>query len=198
MGSRVRRPLLFAALLTLALTATACAIPTQGHPSTISNSKVPFNLMDPHPPTTTTTAPNNASFVSVKVFFLQGTNFVTAVRYVPPPAPLIAVVRALLRGVTSGETTAGMSTAIPSNVSVLSVSPPTAGLVTVNLTSAFGEITGTNTELAVGQIVWTVATEVGPSTGVIFEIEGQRTQVPITNGSLVPGPVYALNFLGGA
>ena len=50
-------------------------------------------------------------------------------------------------------------------------------------------------ELAVGQIVWTVTNEVGPTTGVVFEIEGQRISVPIANGSLVAGPVYLLQFL---
>ena len=30
---------------------------------------------------------------------------------------------------------------------------------------------------------------------MIFEIEGQRTDVPIANGSQVAGPVYLLEFL---
>ena len=80
-------------------------------------------------------------------------------------------------------------------MTVLGVSTQPGNIVIVNLNSAFGEITGTNTELAVGQIVWTVTNEVGPTTGVVFEIEGQRTSVPIANGSLVPGPVYLLAVL---
>jgi sporulation and spore germination protein len=190
-----RRPLLAAALLALAVAATGCAIPTQGAPSTIANSKVPFNLMDPHPPTTTTTLPS--SFVPVKVYFLNSSDqLVLAQRFVAPPAPLIAIIRALLEGPTSGETTANITTAIPSNVNVLGVSTQPGNPVTVNLSSAFGEITGTNTELAVGQIVATVANEVGLTTGVVFEIDGQRISVPIANGSLVSGPVYLIEFLG--
>ena len=46
------------------------------------------------------------------------------------------------------------------------------------MNTAFGQITGNNTELAVAQIVATVATENGLATGVIFEIDGQRTQRP--------------------
>ncbi len=34
----------------------------------------------------------------------------------------------------------------------------------------------------------------GLTTGVVFEIEGQRISVPIANGSLVAGPVYLLQF----
>ena len=70
---------------------------------------------------------------------------------------------------------------------MLGVSTQPGNIVTVNLNSAFGEITGPNTELAVGQIVWTVANEVGLTTGVVFEIDGLRTSVPIANGSLVAG-----------
>jgi hypothetical protein len=65
----------------------------------------------------------------------------------------------------------------------------------VNFNSAFGQITGTAIEQAVAQVVATVATETGTGTGVIFEIEGQRTSVPVANGSQVAGPVYLLDFL---
>jgi spore germination protein GerM len=190
----VRRHLLAAALMVLGVVAAGCAIPTQGSPSVIASSKVPSHLLDPHPPTTTTTQPN--AFVPVKVYFVNTSDhFVPATRVVAPPAPLIAVVRALLGGVTKGETAANISTAIPSDVTVLGVSTQPGNLVTVNLNNVFTEITGPDSELAVGQIVWTVTNEVGPTTGVIFEIEGQRTSVPIANGSLVAGPVYLLQFL---
>ena len=77
-------PLFAAALVVLAVVAAGCAIPTQGAPSTIANSKVPFNLMDPHPPTTTTTQPPNASYVPVKVYFLNTSDqFVPAQRFRP-------------------------------------------------------------------------------------------------------------------
>ena len=190
----MRRTLLAAALVVLGIVAAGCAIPTQGSPSVIASSKVPSHLLDPHPPTTTTTQPN--AFVPVKVYFVNTSDqFVQATRYVAPPAPLIAVVRALLGGVTKGETAENISTAIPSDVSVLGVSTQPGNVVTVNLNNVFGEITGPDSELAVGQIVWTVTNEVGPTTGVVFEIEGQRISVPIANGSLVAGPVYLLQFL---
>jgi spore germination protein GerM len=184
-------------LLALAVATAGCAIPTQGSPSTISKSKVPFNLMDPHPPTTTTTQPtNSATYVPVKVYFLDPADrLVEAGRVVPPPAPLIAIIRALLSGPSATETTNDVTTAIPSNVKVLGVSPQPGNIVMVNLNGAFGEITGVNTQLAVGQIVATVVNEVGSGTGVVFEIEGQRISVPIANGSLVAGPVYLLEFL---
>ena len=76
------------------------------------------------------------------------------------------------------------------------LSTTTAGnIVTVNMNSAFDEINGTDTELAVGQIVATVAAANGNGTGMLFQIEGQRTSVPVANGSEVAGPVYVIDFL---
>jgi spore germination protein GerM len=173
--------------------ATGCAIPTQSGPSTMSPSKVPFNLLVPHLPTTTTTLPK--SLVPVKVFFLDSTDQLTpAPRVVASPAPLTAIITSLLGGPTQADTAGGLSTAIPSNVSVLSTTTQ-PGIVTVNMNAAFGAITGTSIELAVAQIVATIATENGLDTGVLFEIDGQRTSVPIANGSQVTAPVYLIDFL---
>jgi spore germination protein GerM len=180
-------------LLVSAAALSNCALPTQGSPSAISANKVPFGLLDPHP-TTTTTQPNQ-SVVPVKVFFLNAKNQLQPeARVVAPPAPLIAILDAMLAGPTNTETKTGITTAIPPDVAVLSTSV-TGSVVTVNMNSAFTQITGTNSELAVGQIVATVATEVGLGTGVVFEIEGDRTNVPIANGSQVEGPVYLIEFL---
>ena len=75
-----RRPRSGASLLAVAGLAVVagCAIPTQSAPSTIAPSKVPFNLLDPHLPTTTTTQPKPSSLVPVKVFFLNSSNQLTA------------------------------------------------------------------------------------------------------------------------
>jgi hypothetical protein len=182
-------------LVAVAFLAAGCAIPTQSAPSTMPPSKVPFDLLDPHLPTTTTTLPKPSSLVPVKVFFLNSNSQLTsAPRVVAAPAPLTAIITSMLAGPTRTETGQGISTAIPSNVAVISTTTA-AGVVTVNMNAAFGAITGSSIELAVAQIVATVATEVGLNTGVIFEIAGQRTSVPIANGSQVSEPVYLIEFL---
>ena len=182
-------------LLLVAFLAAGCAIPTQSAPSAMAPSKVPFNLLDPHLPTTTTTQPKPSSLVPVKVFFLNSTNqLVPAQRVVAAPAPLTAIITALLAGPGVAETSQGISTAIPSDVEVISTTTQ-GNIVTVNMNDAFGQITGNSIELAVAQIVATVANEIGPTTGVVFEIDGQRISVPIANGSQVAGPVYLIEFL---
>ena len=191
----MRRRLATLALVLTSLAAAGCAIPTQSAPSTMPPSKVPFNLLDPHLPTTTTTQPKPTSLVPVKVFYLNASNQLTsASRVVAAPAPLTAIVTSMLAGPTKAEIAQGLYTAIPSNVAVLSTTTQ-SGIVTVNMNAAFGDITGNDIELAVSQVVATVATENGLNTGVVFEIDGQRTSVPIANGSQVTAPVYLIEFL---
>jgi spore germination protein GerM len=115
-------------------------------------------------------------------------------RLIPSPAPLSSVIKSLVVGPTNSEAVAGITTAIPSSVEVLSVT--TVGTtVTVNFNSAFADITGAATEIAVSQVVYTVAAQNGIGTGVIFEIGGIRTSVPVASGAEVLGPVNALEFV---
>ena len=176
-----------------------CAIPTQGSPQTIPASKVPSGLLDPRSLSTTTTLPNPSSLISVTVFFLDANSKLQPeTRLVPSTASLQSILTVLIEGPGSGERANGVTTALPNNVAVLSTTSSSTGagsVVTVNMNNAFGQITGNNAELAVGRIVATVAAENGYGTGVVFEIEGQHTSVPVANGSQVSGPVYLLEFL---
>jgi hypothetical protein len=191
----VRRVRLLGAVLVAGLTAAGCAIPTQSRPSTIPPSHVPFNLLGPQSPTTSTTQPPLASLVQVKIILLGANQQIEAAqRLIPSPAPLSSVIKSLVVGPTNSEAVAGITTAIPSSVEVLSVT--TVGTtVTVNFNSAFADITGAATEIAVSQVVYTVATQNGIGTGVIFEIGGIRTSVPVASGAEVLGPVNALQFV---
>jgi len=190
-----RRIGLVAALVLAALLAGGCAIPTESGPRTIAPDRVPFHLLSPVASATTTTLPRLSSLVPVKVFFITPNQLLQAVdRVVVSPAQLTEVINALLAGPSSSEVANGTTTAIPSNVRVLSATVQGA-IVTVNFDDQFGAITGSATELAVAQVVATVTGQVGLSSGVIFEINGERTSVPIASGAQVPGPVYLLEFL---
>jgi spore germination protein GerM len=193
---RVRRAGALCALALAALASAGCSIPTQGAPSAIPPTRVPFGLLDKHPPTTTTVPPK--VYVPVTVYFFGPTNQLQPVgRNVSTPAPITAILAAMLAGPSRAEAASGIATAIPNDVAVLSATANATGtVVTVNMNTAFGAITGNNAEEAVAQMVATVAAAYGPSTGVLFEIAGQRTSVPVANASLKPGPVYLLEFLG--
>jgi len=194
-----RRWRLLGAVAAVALVAAGCAIPTQTGPQTIGPSHVPFNLLSPVLTTTPTTAPRVTATVPVKVYFLTANNDLQAVaRVLAPPAPLTQVLDTLLAGPTTNESSNGTSTAIPDNVVLLSASPDQSNVVTVNFNEAFAQISGTDTELAVAQVVATVAALDGLGTGVIFEINGFRTSVPIASGAQEPGPVYLWQFIPNA
>jgi spore germination protein GerM len=182
-------------LVGLALLGAGCAIPTQSGPSAIPASHVPFGLLNAQPPPTTTTQPNPSSLVPVKVYFFSSAQQLQAVdRVVVTPASLTSIITSMLAGPSSSETASGLVTAIPNNVMVLgAVQQGTQ--VTVNFNLAFSQISGNFAELAVAQVVATVAAEDGPGTGVTFEIDGQRTSVPIASGATVAGPVYLLEFI---
>ena len=171
-----------------------CAIPTQRVPSAIPPSRVPFGLLDHHLPTTTTTVPAS---VPVKVYLLGANRkLVAESRVVSIPAPLKLVIASLLGGLTKKEEDAGIKTAIPSDVQVISATiSKTPALATVNFNQAFGEILGSSTELAVAQVLLTVVAQTSLDTGVIFQIEGQTISVPVANGTQWSGPVYLSQYL---
>jgi len=190
-----RRTLWAAALLTLCL-AAGCGVPTQNAPQLIPKAQVPFHLLDPEAPTTTTvTTPSPAFTVPVLIYLVNSTSqyLVSSQRLVAPPAQLSAVLDALLAGPTASELAIGTQTALSSGVSVLGASVA-GGVATVNFNSAFGQITGPQQILAVAQVVFTVTSQLTPETGVTFEISGTPTNVPIATGAQVPGPVHLLQY----
>ena len=192
---RRRRSLggVLAAALIGGLAAAGCAIPTQNVPSAIPSNRVPFGLLDPHLPTTTTT---QQSSVPVKIYLLgPNRQLVAEPRVAPFPAPLKSVVALLLQGPIRKEVADGIKTAIPDNVRVTSATvTKTPEIATVNFNQAFGQITSADTELAVAQVVYTVVSETSVTTGVVFEIDGQPIPVPVANGTQQTGPVYLSQF----
>jgi spore germination protein GerM len=133
--------------------------------------------------------------VPVTIFLLTAADQLSArARVVYSPAPLTSVITALLSGPTNSESGQKLTTAIPNNVNVISA-VASGSTVTVNFNAAFALVTGGATELAVAQVVATVVTQNGLGTGVIIEIDGQRTSVPIASGAEVPGPVYLWQFI---
>jgi hypothetical protein len=194
----VRRLGAVCSVLISGLAAASCAIPTQQAPNGIPANRVPFGLLNHQLPTTTTTPPKPS--VPVKIFLLGANqSLVAETRLVQVPAALSAVVDSLLNGPIRTEEAAGITTAIPNNVQVVSTTvTKTPELVTVNFNDAFAQITGGATELAVAQVVATVVTQTGYGTGVFFEIGGVPTNIPIASGAEVPGPVYLWQFLTSA
>jgi spore germination protein GerM len=190
----VTRPRLVALLVVLGLAGAGCGIPTQQGPNTILPNQVPFGLLSSEPPSTTTTQPRLSSLVPVKIYLLTRDQQLTAVeRYVFSPAPLNSVLAALVSGPTASDSSSGLTSAVPSDVTILGAQL-VGSSVTVNLSSSYSSVTGASAEQAAAQIVATVVAQDGLGTGVLFEIDGQHINVQVASGAMVPGPVYLLQF----
>lgn len=195
----MRRPSRSLAALAVAALVGGCGVTTDGGPHAISKSQVPFHLLDPAAPTTTTTTPSVVT-VPVTVYFVGPSQqyLVPAQRSVATSATLTTVLEALLAGPTPVEAGKGIKTAFGSGVKLLKakVTPDVdPDVATVDFNQAFGQISGTQLVLAVAQVVYTVAAEIDQDIGVQFEIAGQPKEVPTATGAQVPGPVHLLQYV---
>ena len=70
----------------------------------------------------------------------------------------------------------------------------TSELATVDFNEAFGQIAGSDTQLAVEQVVFTVVAQTSLATGVVFQIDGQTIPVPVGNNPSQRTPVYLSQY----
>jgi Sporulation and spore germination len=202
--SRRRAPVRSAMVLVLAVLIggllAGCGIPAGSAPQAIAKSDVPFHLLDPTSPSTST--PFNApAGVSEVIFLVDATLHLTPVRrIVAPPANLSQIVNLLLLGPTDLESTAGIQSFLTgtttqsssANGALVTVA---SGIATVDFASNPVQVVGgSQTLLAIAQVVFTV-TQQPNVTGVLFEIADQPIEVPVgPNGALVPGPVTRAQY----
>jgi hypothetical protein len=168
------------------ITLAGCGVPVDRAPSALPRSGVPFDLLRRSPPSTTTTsAPSPVEPVSI--FLVASSGHLVAVARELPAAQesLVTVLEALVRGPTNTEAAAGLSSAVPTQTTVLGAVIGTGGVVTVNLGGTFGQLVGQAQIEAVAQIVFTTTALPGVSS-VDFELSGQAVEVPVASGAEVP------------
>ncbi len=190
--TRGARRSLAALLAVAALTLAACGVPISSSPSALPKSQVPNGLLSPVvPPSSTTTQPAGLS-ESIYLVNLATSKIEAANRNVPNPATLAAVLDALLGGPSAQEANQGYGTSIPANTVLLSVVMGPSN-ITLDFSLGFGTIFGQQQQtLAAAQIVQTVGVYLAAenqSKGVLFQIEGTPTSVPIASGVVTSAPV---------
>ena len=190
-----RRRAPFGALVACAaagLALAACGIPTQPTASPISPNQLPAHL----PPARPTVTPcTKSGCISVDVYFVTpSAHLAPFARVVPRDAKLATVVRSLLAGPTAAEQADGITTALGSDIHLLSTDV-TAGnkIATLDFSAGFGTLSGIREVLGVAQVVYTV-TAIMPGAGVIFEIAGAQTEVPLETGRLWTGAVHEVQY----
>ena len=179
---RRRRWLAVITLAAVAAVAAGCGVPVDRGPTALPRRGVPFGLLAPGTPTSSTSSQPPPVAVTVQVFLLLPTGHLAPVnRDVPVPAPLTMVLGALVDGPTNAEAAAGLGTAIPAQTQVIAATVA-AGTATVDLGGPFGQLVGQAQIDAVAQIVFT-ATALPGVTGVTFELSGQPIDVPTASGA---------------
>lgn len=181
-----RRVLVVAASVAAAVALAACGVPVDSQPTALSRSGIPFGLLNPAPPQTTTTLAPSAVEVPVQIYLIGPTGHLVAVaRDVPVKAPdLASVLGALVLGPTDVEEEAGLQSALSEQTQVLGATV-IGTVATVNLGGTFGQLVGPPQIQAVAQIVFTASALPGVS-GVSFELSGIPIEVPVASGAQVP------------
>jgi spore germination protein GerM len=182
-----RHPAVAAALGALAVALGACGVPVDQSPTALPRNAVPFGLLQPSAPSTTTaTTVATPAPVTVKIFLVTSSGRLTVVgRQLPVNQQSLAeVLDALLRGPTNAEVASGLQSAVPPQTTVLGAVLGAGGVATVNLGGTLGQLVGQAQIEAVAQIVFT-ATALPGVTQVAFQLQGQAIDVPIASGAQV-------------
>ena len=181
-------------LCLIALVTSACGIPTSSQPDVVSKHNVPFHLLSPDSSSTTTTTEPALAYAQENIFLLDNAGKAISVRRdVSVPATLTAVLTALIAGPTSAEASQGITSALPSDLKVISIAL-VGSTVTLNFNTAFGKINGAAETQAVGQVVLTT-TDQPQISAVSFQIDSKPISVPTSSGVVTSAPVTAAQYV---
>ena len=158
----------------MAVGTAACGIPTNGTPTAIAKTDVPFHLLSPV--TSTTLHPVVRPVVvtvPTTIYLVEHAQHVYAVsRNVPVPATLSEILGALLEGPTAAESEVGLQSFLSGTTTRVRATV-SGGVATVDFFSANPvQVVGPDQTLAIAQVVFT-ATEQPGVTGVVFKIDGR-------------------------
>jgi hypothetical protein len=173
-------------VLVICLALAGCGVPVDRVPSALPRKGIPFGLLRPSAPSTTTTS-TPTPVESVSIFLVTSSGRLVAVTRTVAAAQesLATVLEALVRGPTNTEAAAGLESAVPAQTAVLGAVIGTEADATVDLGGTFGQLVGQAQIQAVAQIVFT-ATSLPGVTNVTFELSGQPVNVPVASGASVP------------
>ncbi|HEY7949181.1 MAG TPA: GerMN domain-containing protein [Acidimicrobiales bacterium] len=166
---------------------TACGVPVDRSPTALPRRGIPFGLLQPSPPSTTTTSAVSPAAVTIRIFLVSPSGRLVAVAREVPPAQdsLDTVLDTLVKGPSNEEAAAGLQSAVPTQTTVLGAVIGAGGVATVNLSGTFGQLVGQAQIEAVAQIVFSSSVVPGV-TGVTFELSGRAVNVPTASGAQVP------------
>ncbi|MGX5654569.1 GerMN domain-containing protein [Geodermatophilus nigrescens] len=177
------------------LVAAGCGVPTGEAPTTIPASDVPHGLGSPTSAAPAPEATEPGAGRPQVLLVGPDDTLVPRGREVTGDVPdrLDDLLAGLAAGPTAEEREAGLSTALPPDVT-LSVAEVDGGTVTVDL-GGTGAPSGRESRTAVAQIVLT-ATSVPGVTAVLLTSDGTPVEAPLPAGELTSAPLTAQDYAG--
>lgn len=169
---------------------SACGVEPSDGAETASRDEVPYGLLDPAPPATTTTVPERVS-APATIWLVGGDGIQPVGRQVVAPVTVERLLAALVAGATADEAAFGLRSALADEV--LGEAVVIAGVATIDLREAFAGAVPREQLLALAQIVYTV-TELDPVQVVTFTLGGEPVDVQRGDGSVSDGAVTRLDY----
>lgn len=176
-------------LVAMVATAAGCGVPGGEHLQRVDPATVPFHLLATAPPGTTTPPSQGPA---TNVFFVRDDHLATAQRHVVGEAVAADALRAMFLGPTPQEAARGMTSDVPAQTRLISLDLK-GSVATVDLSSQFSSVGGSEQVLAVAQIVYTL-TASKYIDSVRFSINGKVIEVPDGTGSLSDAPHHRNDY----
>ena len=182
------RPIL--GVIAVAAVVASCGVPKDSTATKMAPKHVPFDLLNRNRGAIASDTAGEAA----SVFFAKSGRLVSAARRLAPSASPQVLLNMLREGPTKGEVETGLRSALLGQnlARVISV---VAGTATVDLRTAFSSLPSADQSLALAQLVFTLTGR--PGIGQVrFTLEGQPTDVPLSDGSLVRRRVSRDDYAG--
>ena len=182
------RPIL--RLIAVAAVVASCGVPKDSTATKMAPKHVPFDLLNRNRGAIASDTAGEAA----SVFFAKSGRLVSVARRLAPSTSPQVLLNMLLEGPTTGDVETGLRSALLGQnlARVISV---VAGTATVDLRTAFSSLPSADQSLALAQLVFTLTGR--PGIGQVrFTLEGQPTDVPLSNGSLVRRRVSRDDYAG--
>lgn len=169
------------AALTVALLITGCGIPADPAPRALDPAQAPFSRNAP--------AVDPVGPGRIALYFVRDGKAVLTIRPVRQSTPVPQLLDLLLTGPTPSELAAGITSLIPTTMTIKGIDVQ-AGVGVITLDGPAGQL---SQPLAFAQIVATL-TSPGRLSGVRFRVAGEDLGVPRGDGSLSAEPLNRTDY----
>lgn len=184
-----RRRVILATVVAV-LAVAGCGVGAQPHAVVIPSDAVPSLLLAPPE---SSSPPPAAQTLTSTIYLVNDSQLVAVHRSRTQTATLRGLIDSLLKGPTDAEASTGLSTAINPSPTLNDVTVDQNAIATVDLSSSFGDIRGSEQVLATAQIVMTAVSFPGVS-AVQISLDGAPAKVPLADGTLAVEPLRASDY----